>query len=158
MRRMVVAALIGIAVVTSACGGEDAERVAASPEPSATETDRTAPEGGTSMAASCVETYSLDALKNRDYALDGTIKSIQPGAADGPDTAVFTVAKWFKGGEGATAERKGTFSSMTSAGGSERKVGDRLLVAGDDDFVWDCGFTQPYDAQVAADWDSAFSE
>jgi hypothetical protein len=30
-------------------------------------------------------------------------------------------------------------------------------VAGDDDFVWECGFTQPYDAEVAADWDERLS-
>lgn len=130
MRRMVVAVLLGLAALVTACGDGSADRVAASAEPSATDGEGGDTIGGTSMAASCVETYSIDALKQRDYAFDGTIKSIEPDAADGPDTAVFTVTKWFKGGEGTTAERKGTFSVMTSAGGTERKVDDRLLVAG----------------------------
>ena len=156
MRRMLVAALIGVAGLAAACGQDGVDQVAASAEPSAADAQVADPAGGTSMAASCVDTYSIETLKARDYAFDGTITSIEPDAADGPDVAVFTVAKWFKGGDGATAERKGTFSAMTSAGGSERKVGDRLLVAGDDDFVWDCGFTQTYDAEVAAEWEGAF--
>jgi hypothetical protein len=27
------------------------------------------------------------------------------------------------------------------------------LVAGDDEFVWECGFTQPYSEDVAAEWE-----
>jgi hypothetical protein len=31
------------------------------------------------------------------------------------------------------------------------------LVAGDGSFAWSCGFTQPYDASVAADWKAALT-
>jgi hypothetical protein len=155
MRRMFLAALIMIAGLASACGGDGVDQVVASAEPSATEAEGAGAAGGTSMTASCMETYSIEALKKRDYAFDGTIKSIRLDPADGPAVAEFTVTKWFKGGEGTTAERKGSFSGMTSAGSTDRKIGDRLLVAGDDNFAWDCGFTQSYDAEVAADWESA---
>lgn len=139
MREILALSLIALWTLGAACG-QDSRPIAASQTPA-----------GNTSSASCVETYSLETLAERDYAFDGTITSIKSGA-DGSDAAVFDVEKWFKGGEGRTATRKGSFSSITSAGGEVRKVGDRLLVAGDDDFAWDCGFTQPYDAEVAADW------
>ena len=43
-------------------------------------------------------------------------------------------------------------TSVTSAGGPILVEGERFLVAGEDDFVWACGFTQPYDADTAAQW------
>jgi hypothetical protein len=36
-----------------------------------------------------------------------------------------------------------TGTSVTSAGGPNLGVGERYLVAGDDEFVWACGFAQP---------------
>lgn len=46
-------------------------------------------------------------------------------------------------------------TSITSAAGPSLTVGARYLVAGDDEFVWACGFTQPYDEAVAAEWAEA---
>ena len=48
-----------------------------------------------------------------------------------------------------------TGTSVTSAGGPNLAVGERYLVAGDETFVWACGFTQAYDEGVAADWAEA---
>lgn len=101
---------------------------------------------------SCVETYSLEALANRDFAFDGTVAVI-----DG-DQVTFDINQSFSGslGDQLTLTATGmTGTSITSAGGPSLAEGQRYLVAGDDTFVWACGFTQPYDAGVAADWEEA---
>jgi hypothetical protein len=103
---------------------------------------------------SCVETYSLDALANRDFAFDGTV-----AAMDG-DSVTFSVYEAFSGDASAddsiTLNAQGmSGTSITSAGGPTLTEGKRYLVAGDDEFVWACGFTQPYDEAVAAEWAEA---
>ncbi len=103
---------------------------------------------------SCVETYSPEALANREFAFDGTIESI-----DGDDVT-FRVNEAFAGDGAAggtlTLSAPGMSGrSITSAGGPTLTIGDRYLVAGDGGFVWACGFTQPYDAAVAAEWAEA---
>jgi hypothetical protein len=97
-------------------------------------------------------------LADRDYAFDGTIKAIEPAAADGPDRVVFQVHGWFKGGSETEVSRSSYgvgAVTTTSTGGSALAVGERLLVAGDDEFVWECGYTQPYNENVAAEWGAA---
>jgi hypothetical protein len=103
---------------------------------------------------SCVETYSLDALANRDFAFDGRVAAI-----DG-DRVTFSVNEAFSGdasaGDSITLSAPGmSGTSITSAGGPTLTAGERYLVAGDDEFVWACGFTQPYDESVAAQWAEA---
>lgn len=101
---------------------------------------------------SCVETYSAETLANRDFAFDGTVTGI-----DG-DSVTFAVNEAFGGdlGDSITLEAAGmTGTSVTSAGGPSLAQGQRYLVAGDDQFVWACGFTQPYDEAVAAEWAEA---
>lgn len=103
---------------------------------------------------SCVEVYSPEALASRDFAFDGTLTAI-----DG-DQATFMVTEAFSGdattGSTVTLTAMGmSGTSITSAGGVTLAVGDRYLVAGDDTFVWACGFTQPYDESVAAQWSEA---
>lgn len=157
MRRLMVLIAMFVGVATS-CGTTETDLTASEPPRTEAPAEADTSAGGTTLAGSCVETYSLETLAERDYAFDGTITSIEPVAADEGDKITFDVEAWFHGGDEATAERKGTAGGMTSAGGEVRKVGDRLLVAGDDDFVWDCGFTQPYSASVAADWRTAFED
>lgn len=97
----------------------------------------------------CVETYSTETLANREFAFDGTLTAI-----DG-DRATFAVNEAFRGdlGDSITLEAAGmTGTSVTSVGGPSLAQGERYLVAGDDRFVWACGFTQPYDEAVAAEW------
>lgn len=101
---------------------------------------------------SCVETYSLETLGNRDFAFDGTVSVI-----DG-DAVTFAVNETFSGAlaEAVTLTAAGmTGTSTTSGGGPALAEGERYLVAGDDTFVWGCGFTQAYDAGVADDWREA---
>lgn len=101
---------------------------------------------------SCVETYSPEALANRDFAFDGTVTAING------DEVTFAVTERFvgSGGNEITLTATGmTGTSITSAGGPNLAEGERYLVAGDDTFVWACGFTQPYAASVAADWANA---
>jgi hypothetical protein len=157
MRKILLLAIPSAAMVFLACGSGEPTMLA---EPSASApaaSDEASSDDTTMSAGSCVEQYSLEALKNRDYAFEGTIVSIDPDPADGPDRVMFDVGTWFTGGQGTTATKQayGFGGGMTSAGGSSHAVGERLLVAGDDKFVWECGFTQPYDASVAADWKEA---
>jgi hypothetical protein len=115
----------------------------ASPTPS--------PDPGTGIG-SCVETYSLETLANRDFAFDGTVAAI-----DG-DQVTFDIDQSFSGSldDPVTLTATGmTGTSITSAGGPSLAEGQRYLVAGDDTFIWACGFTQPYEAAVAADWEEA---
>lgn len=110
------------------------------------------PSLGGPVTGSCVETYSLDTLARRTYAFDGTVKAING------DDVTFTVNRAFRGTSGSevTLTATGmTGTAITSAGGPALAVGSRYLVAGDDTFVWACGFTQPYDEAVAGAWAGA---
>ena len=103
-------------------------------------------------AAMCVEQYSLDTLKHRGFAFDGMVTSISG------DEVTFAVGEQYLGSSGTTVTLTATGmtgTTITSAGGPNLAVGERYLVAGDDHFVWACGFTQPYDAGVAAQWKQA---
>ena len=103
-------------------------------------------------AALCVEQYGLDTLRNRSFAFDGTVLSISG------DEVTFAVGESYIGSVGATVTLTATGltgTTVTSAGGPDLTMGGRYLVAGDDRFVWACGFTQPYDARVAAQWKQA---
>jgi hypothetical protein len=67
---------------------------------------------------------------------------------------------WFHGGsdDEVTLAGASALSGLTSAGDAVvLEVGARLLVAGDGGFAWSCGFTQPYDDQVANDWATTFA-
>lgn len=103
-------------------------------------------------SAQCVEPYSPAALANRGFAFDGTVTAI-----DG-DRVTFAVNEAFKGVDGAsvTVTAAGmTGTAITSAGGPTLEQGKRYLVAGDDLIAWACGYTQLYDAAVAAEWAAA---
>ncbi len=111
--------------------------------------------GGSSNvgAASCVETYGPNTLVKRSFAFDGTVTGIAG------DEVTFKVNARYKGtgGETVTLTATGmTGTAITSAAGPNLAVGERYLVAGEEHFAWACGFTQPYDAAVAAQWAAAF--
>lgn len=98
---------------------------------------------------SCVEPYNVQTLANREAAFDGTVVRV-----DG-DRVTFTVNEWYRGGDEPKIILAGasTLAGLTSAGDSlTLEPRTRLLVAGDGGFAWSCGFTQPYDAAVAAQW------
>ena len=103
--------------------------------------------------AMCVEQYSLETLGNRAIAFEGTVIAISG------DRVTFAIGTAYRGvtGTSITLNAAGmTGPSITSAGGPNLVVGGRYLVAGELDFAWACGFTQPYDAGVAASWATAF--
>jgi hypothetical protein len=105
-------------------------------------------------AALCVEMYDLTTLKNREVAFDGTVKAVEG------DSITFTVNESYRGVDGTevTLAGAGTLGAMTSVGEATTiDPGTRLLVAGDGEFAWSCGFTQPYDPSVAAEWKTALS-
>jgi hypothetical protein len=144
-RRAAWAAALGGVAVAGVAAAVAALNSGATPTPS---------ENPGTGIGSCVQTYSLDALANRDFAFDGTV------AAIAGDQVTFTINDIFKGehvaGGSVTLTATGmSGTSITSAGGPTLTVGERYLVAGDDEFVWACGFTQPYGEEVAADWAEA---
>jgi hypothetical protein len=104
-------------------------------------------------SAACVEPYSGPAsVAERGIAFDGTVTAI-----DGDDVT-FSVNDGFQGVSDATitlAATGMTGTTITSAGGPNLAVGGRYLVAGEDRFVWACGYTQAYDPAVAAQWAAA---
>lgn len=103
-------------------------------------------------SASCVEQYNKTAIRHRTFAFDGTVSAING------EQVTFTVGKAYRGAAGGTITLDATGmtgTTITSAGGPNLAVGERYLVAGDDHFVWACGYTQPYDATVAAEWAAA---
>lgn len=105
-----------------------------------------------SGSASCVEAYTPAALAHRSFAFDGTVSAING------ESVTFTIGKAFKGPatQTVTLDAPGmTGSAITSIGGPKLAVGQRYLVAGDDHFAWACGYTQPYDAAIAAQWAAA---
>ena len=153
MNRGLKAIVILGSLLAVACGTRAEQTTAAEP--------RTSPESSpgtvSSVAGSCVEQYSAESLEKRDYAFDGIVTRINKGSETDADRVTFDVKEWFKGGSGTTATRRASgFTATTSAGGSPHSVGERLLVAGDEDFVWECGFTQPYRPAVADEWRNAF--
>ena len=100
-------------------------------------------------SASCVEPYTKTALRHRSFAFDGTISAISG------ERVTFTVNRAYRGAIGTTITLDApgmTGTAITSAGGPNLSIGTRYLVAGDDHFVWACGYTQPYDAAIAAEW------
>lgn len=133
----IAAAAIAFAVTR---GGDDAGGAPITPDPG---------------MAMCVATYDLGTLAERDFAFDGTVERVNG------DDVTFTVTEWFRGGADATVTLGGasSFGGLTSVGDASvpMEPGTRLLVAGDDTFAWSCGFTQLYDADVAASWRSTLS-
>ena len=119
------------------------------------ETGTVTPEQPTS--GSCVELYDLDTLGNREFAFDGTVKEVRS------DRAEFTVNEWYRGGEGDEVSKGGATGSSGLTPDEEfpgvgLSPGERFLVAGDGDFAWACGFTQPYDPTTAEDWKRVLAE
>ena len=138
---LVAAALVVLAVFVAP--------KALGPTPGPTASDPLVGGGG---IARCVENYNLDTLRNRDFAFAGTVLSITG------HEVTFQVDERFSGsgGDQVTLTAEGmTGTTVTSAGGPNLAVGNRYLVAGNDQFAWPCGFTQEYNAGVAAQWADA---
>lgn len=121
---------------------------------------------GTS-AASCVEQYSPETLKNREIALDGVVTKVSGRTAPAEtneeivtdDRAVtFRVNKWFKGGSGDEVTLKSSIPLspvISSTQGPSIEVGQRYLVSGDGGFLWSCGFSVAFTQAAEAQWKMA---
>ncbi|MBA2720902.1 MAG: hypothetical protein H0U52_16920 [Chloroflexi bacterium] len=135
-----VAAVAAVALVLFVGGGNGGPSVV--PGPST----------GTGSAM-CVEPYVGPAsIAARTLAFDGTVTAIAG------EKVTFTVHTAYRGAAetSITLDAAGmTGTAITSAGGPNLAVGERYLVAGDDHFVWACGYTQPFDAGLAAQWATA---
>lgn len=147
---IVAVAAVGGAVAFSAgsddndIGGETVATTVPPPD------DGAVTPGGSS--ASCVEIYDLQTLLNRQTAFAGTVTAVSG------DQVTFDVEQWFRGGDGSDATlTSSTGGAITPDEGPQLEPGARLLVAGDGGFAWGCGFTQPYDEALAADWAEAFA-
>ena len=146
-----VAILGGAAVALSGDADDPADTEIAQGRPTEDVSDGAISPGGSSLG-SCVEVYDLQTLTRREFAFDGTV-----GRVAG-DEVTFTVNEWYRGGEHSEITLNGAtaLGGLTSAGPSAGiEPGSRLLVAGDGNVAWSCGFTQPYDPAVAREWGSA---
>jgi hypothetical protein len=98
--------------------------------------------------------YDLETLASNQFAFDGTVTAVEG------DDITFDVNEWYKGGDADSATYGGAsgFGGLTSESASfTLEPGMRLLVTGNDGFVWSCGYTQPYDEAVAAEWAGVFA-
>ncbi len=131
-------AVAALALVVLNGSGRGAPGVLPEPEPS-----------GGPISASCVDTYSLDSLPDRDFAFDGTVTGITG------DSVTFQVNEAFRGdgSDSLTLTAMGmTGTTISSVGEPILVEGGRYLIAGDDHFVWPCGFSQTYHPDIAAQW------
>jgi len=122
-------------------------------------TDPIVAEDGSSGLASCAFEFTRETLAEREFAFEGTVEAIsEPAAMDAPIEVDFAVARWFHGGEGTTVTLKTYDVSGTSlAGDLGLEAGERILAAGDDAFLWGCGFSMPYTDQDADLFEEAFA-
>lgn len=130
-----------------------------------------APQGGSTVSTttgSCVETYSLQTLRNRQVAFDGVVKQVQRYLGNVPpgegqelqqDRVLFQVNRWYRGGSGDTTTLKSSVPLEAIVSDSldtpSLKIGGRYLVSGDGGFIWSCGFTRAYSAGEASRWEAA---
>ena len=116
---------------------------------------------------SCVEQFSVENLRKREFAFDGVIRSIAvpPGETDQPTIVTFEVTRWYKGGSSDSVEIKtyevpGAISSASL--GQEDAVqleqGQRVLGSGEEDYLWSCGFSMLYTPNNAELFEAAFNE
>ncbi len=121
--------------------------------------------------ASCVSRYLPETVRDRAFAFDGTVESVETRVdpklptegSQSQDSAwvTFKVNQWFKGGESPDVEV--WVDPHTPEGGWLLEPGVRLLVAGEyrwgqppeDPLAWGCGFTQPYTPEAASQWADA---
>jgi hypothetical protein len=137
---------VAVAVVAVAAIQLNTERPAPSPYP----TDG----GGGGGAGMCIQ-YSIEELKARDFAFDGTFTALNG------DQATFAVNTAFWGVEEGTSITLTAGIGMTSEqgialdGGPLLMAGERYLISGDDIYAWTCGYSLVYDPAVAAEWAAA---
>ncbi|MBI4259263.1 MAG: hypothetical protein HY658_01735 [Actinobacteria bacterium] len=138
---VVVAAVIGAVAFLS--GGSSAPRYT---------TAAPGTELGGETQMSCVALGSLDTLPDREFAFDGTVTAIEG------DRVTFEVSRWYRGGGGGSVTLVAPISAggVTSVGGPDIEVGDRILGAGEEEFLWYCGFSMHYSEDNAELFEAAY--
>jgi hypothetical protein len=138
----------GLAVAVVAVAAIQLSSGAPTPSP-----DPTNPGGGGGGMGMCIQ-YSIEELRARDFAFDGTVTALNG------DQATFAVNTAFWGVEGTSITLTAAVG-MTSEqgvaldGGPMLVVGERYLISGDDIYAWACGYSLVYDPAVAAEWAAA---
>lgn len=116
-----------------------------------------------SVQGSCVEHYSIESLARRSWAFEGVIVDVRPpknpessDPIDLTTTIMFDVKHWYWGGSDKEVAFK-VYSTRSSAGEIDDSEGAGLLVSGEEDFLWLCGFTQGTSPEARADFAEAAS-
>ncbi len=118
-------------------------------------------------AESCAFEYSPETLAQRGWAFDGTLSgtgAINDSRLGSVPSATFHINRWYRGGSGneVTVQYE---TGVVDEFAPSVAPGTRLLVAGeprwggqplDDAVAWGCGFTQPWTADAATAWATAF--
>lgn len=111
---------------------------------------------------SCVERYSAETLSNRDYAFEGVVAAVDPpanpeamDAGGATTTVVFDIRRWFWGGTGDQTSLRTYATPPVPTEALDASIGARLLVSGDEDFLWSCGFTKPFSDDAAGEFAAA---
>lgn len=130
------------------------------------------PDGG---AASCVESYTPQAVTGRAFAFDGVVVEVGPSVSDRGDDGdlalpgvTFEVREWFSGGQADTVTVDMQLPPTGSTDPSDPEytygIGSRLLISGearwdgsplDNPIAWSCGFSRYYDPDTATAWRDA---
>jgi hypothetical protein len=91
---------------------------------------------------------SMGGLQARDFAFGGTVTAIEG------DQVTFSIDESFIGPDDQVTLSAPELTGETAImlGSPALEIGSRYLVAGDNNTVWTCGFTQTYSTELAADW------
>lgn len=105
--------------------------------------------------ATCIEVYTPENLLHRAFAFDGTVTSIEQRGEEFGVLVTFDVNTAYRGDvrDGITLQAVGVGGD--SEGGPTIAIGDRLLVSGDEDYMWTCGFSRTWSPEMAAEWEAA---
>jgi hypothetical protein len=141
-------ALSGVAVAVVAVAAIQLSSDAPAPSP-----DPTDPGGGGNAVGMCIQ-YSIDELRARDFAFDGTVTALNG------DQATFALNTAFWGVEGTSITLTAGIGMISEQGvaldgGPLLVIGERYLVSGDDIYAWTCGYSLVYDPAAAAEWAAA---
>lgn len=161
-----------LAFVLTACADDGSSDTSDRPRASRT---GSLPDNG---SASCVESYTPQAVAARSFAFDGEIVKIGPSVSDRGDGGdlnlpgvTFKVHEWFAGGKTdivtVDIQSPATGSGLSKDGDDAYGVGSRLLVSGEarwggsplnHPIAWACGFSRYFDPETAAEWRAAVQE
>ncbi len=138
-----VVAVASVAMLGGAGNARDDGQVAADPS--------TDDPGAGGFAGTCLA-YSEDELRLREFAFRGRAEDVNGGEV------TFAVEEWYAGDRGSevtleldSSLQSEIYNDFTFAEGEE------YLVSGDGEFAWGCGYTRPFNDDLANQWVAALS-